>query len=174
MALPIITPPRALQAKTAETLHASFNAMSPITVTELAATAEVVFCVRDCDADVSNIKALNLEADSVRPLGNVVQQRSFCTVHQFNMVAGKQLVSGSPTMSSGSKGASSLVTGFFNCSHLLRNPGYSEMMLDAIEPVIARMLQPRQGEPNPHQDCITACDNYDCFATAIFSYHVNL
>ena len=154
LTLPVIIPPFALQSKTAETLAATFEAAAAIDLQQLAATSDVLFLVRDCDSDSSNIKALNMEWGKMAPLLNVCQKRAFCTVHQFNMIAGRMLEAGSPSSHS-----SWLVSGYFNASHLLRNPGYFEMVLRQLPSVIGGMLRIRQGQPEPQQ--VSA--NYDTF-----------
>ena len=89
------------------------------------------------------MQALNLEWSSfAATCSNVVQKRHFCTTHQLNMASGSMLIAGSPSHKSGW-----LLSGFFNMSHLLRNPGYFDDLINQVRPIILLKLRLIRGPP---------------------------
>lgn len=152
----------ALASKTAETLAATFQQVAPIGLSWLAAMSRTLFMIRECDNDSSNTKALNLEWASLSAQhSNVCQKRHYCYVHQLNMLAGRLLIAGSP-----SNRSAWLVSGYFNASHLLRNPGYFDDLVLHLSTVIHHRLRLMRGQPDPEQ----VAANYATFRMLGFTH----
>jgi len=139
--MPVIVPPRMLQAKDASTLWAALRLSEPIPVSRLASMAHVVVLVRECDAARPNDTQLNMEhARTSKDLPNAVQKRVHCFVHQLHMCTGHALLAIQSAKLE-------LVSAFFSASHLLRTQGYFEAMLDKLAFVVDRYMVVRRGRP---------------------------